>query len=53
MPALPARAASEERPSAARTGQALRDVFGHTRLRTGQTDLIQQVMKGFSALEGM
>ena len=40
-------------PSPERIDQALRDVFGHSRLRSGQGDVIQRVLAGASTLAVM
>ncbi|KIQ18505.1 ATP-dependent DNA helicase RecQ [Variovorax paradoxus] len=53
MAALPARAVSMRPPSPERIEQALRDVFGHSRLRSGQGDVIQRVLAGASTLAVM
>ncbi|MBJ2158610.1 RecQ family ATP-dependent DNA helicase [Variovorax sp. IB41] len=53
MPARPAGKQPEEIPPARRVATTLRGVFGHSRLRAGQAEVIERVLSGLSTLAVM
>jgi len=48
MPSTRAPAATGQWPSSNPLNRTLRRVFGHTRLRAGQAEVIERVMQGLS-----
>ena len=53
MPSTRAPATAGRRSSSSQLNRTLRGVFGHTRLRAGQAEVIERVMQGLSTLAVM
>jgi len=53
MPSTCLPASAGRRPSSSQLNRTLRSVFGHTRLRAGQAEVIERIMRGLSTLAVM